>query len=177
MEISNEESRKPVLNTLLCHLKSVHKKSQRAKYLFKCIKNKVCPPTLLLKPPQNGASKNRDTQLQFINAANIASEKFLHIAHSDACKEAKEERQKYNRLYTEKLGRLSQPEQIRIRDLIHKQEPQIIKKWANKFRNKLHFLIQKTTGKQQEEDKNEVPGIHNPQQKPSRQRVWQQRKP
>ena len=97
MENLNEEtSRRTVLNSIKSHLNNVHKKAQRAKFLYKCIENKVCPRTLALKPPQNGASKSKITQTKFQTAAFNASQKMLSIAHSDACKEAKEERIKYS---------------------------------------------------------------------------------
>ena len=161
MENLNEEtSRRTVLNSIKSHLNNVHKKAQRAKFLYKCIENKVCPRTLALKPPQNGASKSKNTQTKFQTAAFNASQKMLSIAHSDACKEAKEERIKYSISLSEKLTNLSDKDKNQINSLIKTQEPQIIKKWGNKFRQKLHFLIKKTTEKQQ--DTSEVPGIQNP---------------
>lgn len=125
MENRNEDKvRKNVLNKLISHLKDVHKKAQRAKFLYKCIQNKVCPPTLTLKAPQNGASKSHNTQCKFAAAAAAnASQKFLSIAHSDACREAKEERVKYNISLSEKLSKLNLQDQEIITSLIKKQQP------------------------------------------------------
>ena len=69
--LNEDTSRRTVLNSLTSNLKTVHKKAQRAKLLSKCMKHKVCPQTLALRAPQNGASKSKDIASKFKKPADL----------------------------------------------------------------------------------------------------------
>ena len=76
-------------------MKKVNKCESRAKFLSKCIENKIIPKSLLVRAPKGIPSQDPHTRNNFKNAAFGASMKNLHIAHTDARKHAKEEKQRY----------------------------------------------------------------------------------
>ena len=64
-------------NLITAHMKRVHKCESRAKFLGKCIENKVIPKSLLVRAPEGIPSQDPHTRNNFKNAAFGASMKIF----------------------------------------------------------------------------------------------------
>ena len=83
--MASENSRLvPVYRLISRKLERLEKTIGREKHFGQCLQNKVCPRTLVVKPPAHYSTVNAIAQNSYKNAAFAASMKNLQIAYKDS---------------------------------------------------------------------------------------------
>lgn len=125
---------------VLKKISNLIKMEQRMIFLSRCIKFKVTPETLKIKPPRNSACKNSTTWNNYTNLAKSSSLKNVSFAKKDVEISLKNEKTNFQNFMKIFLDELNHEEKKQVNNLLTRHSKKIHNFEKHKYDKKLNHL-------------------------------------